>query len=432
MTIHQLIEFRTVELDPSVLSLIRSLLRGSRSDATATTPMLKQICQLNTLWSRVAAREVLRMMTEVAAREGIAIDKNDVVVASHGQTVWHEDPGPDSMASGDRIELRCTLQIGDGEILCGALGCVVVSNFRALDVALGGRGAPLVPYFDRLFAGIVTRQLNDQLNAAARGRVSPEDIVFQNIGGIGNCCMLEHDGVVAFDTGPGNAVLNEFLTQGVAWLSEHHAEVSIALKAAAASADARHDPLPLYDVNGTYSEKGVVREEWLAAWWAEHEQYFAAPPPKSTGRERFGSSFVARMVMPLLEQRPDAETFYAICRTIVELTALSVARAYAAFLPRIPSFVAVSGGGALNRVMMSSISSALNSGNLVWSCANALRIHGRIEVIKLSAIFSCAAEGPPGGNERAHCHWGIRCRGAWPGVFPDVDTLVLPPPPPLR
>src|SRR2546427_3485443 len=163
-------------------------------------------------------------------------------VASHGQTVWHE-PG------------RATLQLGDPAVIAERLGIRVVSDFRARDVAAGGQGAPLVPLADVMLFG-----------HAARGRL------LLNIGGIANVTWVPRRGVtegaLAFDTGPGVAVVDA---------------VTRRLDAAAA-----------FDAGGERARRGKPSRKALEALLAD--PYFAAPPPKSTGREHFRPDYAARLL----------------------------------------------------------------------------------------------------------------------------------------
>lgn len=212
-------------------------------------------------------------------------------VASHGQTVWHD---------GSR---GTTLQLGDAFLIREATQRTVCYDFRSADCAAGGSGAPLVPYVDGL------------LFADPR-----EDRVALNIGGIANLTVLPRggDGVVAFDTGPGNMLLDALIRER--------------------SAGSR-----AYDPDGAVAARGRVNEPLLRALLSD--SYFAQPPPKSTGRERFGSQFLRahREIESLSEEDALA--------TLVELTAASVAQAVASFGLQHPRII-VSGGGAHNRTLL--------------------------------------------------------------------------------
>ncbi len=171
-----------------------------------------------------------------------AAPRDVAFVASHGQTVWHE-PG------------RATLQLGDPAVIAERVGIRVVSDFRARDVAAGGQGAPLVPLADVLLFG-----------HAERGRL------LLNIGGMANVTYAPRlgvtDGAVAFDTGPGVAVVD--------------------------AVTRRIDPAARFDLDGARARRGKPVRKLLESLLAD--AYFAAPPPKSTGREHFSPDYAARLV----------------------------------------------------------------------------------------------------------------------------------------
>jgi anhydro-N-acetylmuramic acid kinase len=229
--------------------------------------------------------------TAVLAEAGVP--RGDVrAVGSHGQTLWHEPP-------------HSTWQLGEAAVIAERLGRDVVSDFRVRDVAAGGQGAPLVPVADAL------------LFAAEHWRA------LQNIGGIGNVTVVppggQPEGVRAFDTGPGVAVLDAVVRELVP--------------------DAR------FDVDGRIARAGraidQVVDELLAA------PYFAAPPPKSTGRELFNAEYVRALIARCREVRPGASV-EDIVATATALTARSIADAYRRFVPEPIEEVLFSGGGAKN------------------------------------------------------------------------------------
>ena len=237
---------------------------------------------------------------EVMADAGIARDDISAI-ASHGQTVWHE-PG------------HSTWQTGEAAVIAERTGIDVVSDFRVRDVAAGGQGAPLVPIADALlFAS----------GSEWRG--------LQNLGGIGNITVVpphgEIEGVRAFDTGPGVAVID-----GVTRLL-------------------RPD-LP-YDVDGKLASAGRPNtrlvKELLGA------PYFASPPPKSTGRELFNSDYVMKLIA---RSRADGASDEDIVATAVQLTAESVGDAYRRFIAEPIGEVLVSGGGAKNPALFTAIEKA--------------------------------------------------------------------------
>jgi anhydro-N-acetylmuramic acid kinase len=246
----------------------------------------------------------------VCAAAGIDVATVDAI-GSHGQTVWHRPP------SGGRR--GATLQLGDAATLAERTGRPVVSDFRTRDVAAGGQGAPLVPWTDQiLFA------LPDRTRA------------LQNLGGIGNVTRVPPRGsaepVWAFDTGPANALID--------------AAVEIAT-------GGRHR----YDRDGRLAARGRVDEAVLAELL--RHPYFAAEPPKSTGREEFGRPFVERLVEAL--QPEGDQDWMDLVATLTELTARTVADAYHRWvLPRGVDEVVLTGGGARNPVLAGRIRALLD------------------------------------------------------------------------
>jgi anhydro-N-acetylmuramic acid kinase len=232
-----------------------------------------------------------------AARAVAGAGKIDFV-ASHGQTVWHD---------GRR---HVTLQLGDAFAIREATQATVCYDFRSADCAAGGQGAPLVPYVDALlFAD------------------PQEDRVALNLGGIANVTVLPAAGDVwAYDTGPANMTIDAFVSERT--------------RGAAA-----------FDRDGELAARGSVDADLLQMMLAD--DYFAQLPPKSTGRERFGTHFLTRFGERL--GRLSTEDGAA---TLTELTAATVAHAIsAAHLER--PLVLVGGGGAHNPALMGRIAALL-------------------------------------------------------------------------
>jgi anhydro-N-acetylmuramic acid kinase len=237
---------------------------------------------------------------EVMAEAGIARDDISAI-ASHGQTIWHE-PG------------HSTWQTGEAAVIAERTGIDVVSDFRVRDVAAGGQGAPLVSVADALlFAS----------SSEWRG--------LQNLGGIGNITVVpprgEVQGIRAFDTGPGVAVIDG---------------VTRSLR-----------PDLSYDVDGKLAKAGRpdmrLVKELLAA------PYFASPPPKSTGRELFNTDYIMKLIS---RARGDGASDEDIVATAVQLTAESIGDAYRRFIAEPVSEVLVSGGGAKNPTLFAAIEKA--------------------------------------------------------------------------
>lgn len=291
----------------------------------AQTP--QELCALN-----FALGEIFAEAAEaVLAAAGVAPEALDLV-GSHGQTVAHLPPPEAKRPS--------TLQLGEPSLIAERLRTPVICNFRVRDMAVGGQGAPLIPYMDwALFRKPgVTR-------------------AFQNLGGIGNVSVVGErlEDTLAFDTGPGNMLLD-----GLAERITHGALT--------------------YDRDGELSRQGSVDPALLEFLMAN--PYLRRPPPKSTGRELLGR--------PLLEavwQRGRARPFDAIA-TAVAFTVEATALAYERFvLPRFqPEAVFVSGGGSRHPLLMAGLTQRLAP--LAVERLNAL---GFPEAAKEAACFALLA-----------------------------------------
>jgi anhydro-N-acetylmuramic acid kinase len=210
------------------------------------------------------------------------------------------------------------MQIGDVSVIACRTGCPVIGEFRNADMAMGGQGAPLVPFADfALFAS------------------ETENRAIQNIGGIANVTWLpagrDTASIVAFDTGPGNMALD-------------------------AIARAITDGRLQYDADGAMAGRGHVDRRLLASW-LEHP-YFAARPPKSTGHEEFGEPYARRLMESAAQSECSSDDLMA---TATALTAESIAESYRRWLLPLGSvdLVIVGGGGAHNATLMSMIATAL-------------------------------------------------------------------------
>ena len=217
-------------------------------------------------------------------------------VASHGQTIWHE-PG------------KATLQLGDPAVIAERVGVRVVSDFRARDVAAGGQGAPLVPLADVMLFG-----------DPERGRL------LLNLGGMANVTWVPRrgvlDGALAFDTGPGVAVIDAVVR--------------------------RLDPDAPYDRDGERARRGRPAVKVLEALLAD--AFFSRPPPKSTGREMFGMAYADRLVEQV---RAAGGSDNDAVATACALTVESIARALERWTPVAPDAdLVISGGGARNPALV--------------------------------------------------------------------------------
>ena len=225
-------------------------------------------------------------------------------IASHGQTIYHIDRDSNHLR-------KSSLQLGDGSVLANLTGITTVSNFRTADIAVGGTGAPLVPYADFVLF-----------------RDSRNNRLLQNIGGIANVTILEKacrlEDVYAFDNGPGNMMIDE------AMLKLYKKK---------------------YDNNGDVGRSGNVITSLFSELMSH--KYLKQQPPKSTGRELFGVQYTD----VLLDKYSKHKNEDIIC-TLTHFTAKSISDSYHNFikLEEAPTVI-VSGGGAMNKYLLELIQS---------------------------------------------------------------------------
>ncbi len=277
-----------------------TLLRNSRGESSSVI----DVSQLNVMLAHLYAGAITR------ASDGDAID----LVGLHGQTIQHVPELTECAGH----SVRSTLQIGDASTLANLLGVPVVGDFRMADMAVGGQGAPLVPYFDFV-------ALTDPI----------ENRLALNLGGIANFTLLpaaNSDSVprLAMDTGPANMVMDALASRVLGERFDDGGRLT-----------------------ATGSAKGVVVRRLL------DDPYFQQPPPKTTGREYFGQAFVDRMVgMPELAGASAAD----LLATAAELTAQTVAYAYQRFVLPTTTVdrVIASGGGTQNEALMNRLRAAFD------------------------------------------------------------------------
>lgn len=279
------------------------LLGTAKGDAGGTA----DLCLLNfALGHRFAdaALELCRVC-------GVSTSEIDLV-GSHGHTVYHAPVAADYYG----MPVAGTLQIGEASVISEALGCVTVSDFRVRDMAAGGLGAPLVPYTEYILYADPQR-----------------DVALQNIGGIGNVTLLPRgctlEQVRAFDTGPGNMVMDavcRLLTGG------------------------KQD----YDMGGALAAKGRIHEALLD--WLEEDDYLRLPPPKTTGREMYGQAYVERLMAKA--ESLDVSQLDTLA-TVTMFTARCIQLSLERFCPTQPQRLIVGGGGAFNPTLLSMLAQCL-------------------------------------------------------------------------
>lgn len=275
-------------------------------------------------------------------------------LGSHGQTVMH-----------DPLGARSSMQLGDPSAIAALTGITTVADFRRADVARGGQGAPLVPAF------------HHAVFAAAR---EPRAVV--NIGGIANVTLLPDASAAAvrgFDTGPGNALLDEW--------SQTHLQRTL-------------------DAGGRWAARGRVDAALLRAML--DDPYFAKRPPKSTGRAEFNLDWV-RQRFPALDRLALADAQATFC----ELTAQTIAEAIALEAPATRA-VFVCGGGARNTYLMRRLA-ALMPERRVATTAELGLVPDLVEAAAFAWLAMRTLRGLPGNLPAAT---GARESAVLGGVYP--------------
>ncbi|WP_223067123.1 anhydro-N-acetylmuramic acid kinase [Paenibacillus caui] len=307
----KLLHFHSEPIEAGLRERLKQLCTLEHSDVAA-------VCGMNAYLGERFAEAALK------AIEGAGLKRERIdLVSSHGQTVWHIPEASED----DPYQGKSTLQIGDLSVIAKRTGLPVVGDFRPADMAVGGQGAPLVPYGDLIL-------FKDKV----KGRI------LQNIGGIGNCTALAPDArpkdVFAFDTGPGNMIIDEI----VFMLSEGRLT---------------------YDDEGRWASQGTP-DERLVSECMSHP-YFEMEPPKSTGRELFGKAYAVRFAEAA--ERLGVSRKEDIVASAALFTARSIADSYKRFVvPKVQvDEVIVTGGGARNRTLLNYLARELPGRKILTS-----------------------------------------------------------------
>jgi len=272
-----------------------------------------EVCELNFVLGEQFARAALAVIRR-AKRQPREI----AAIGSHGQTIHHLP----------NARTPSTLQLGEPAVIAERTGITTVADFRVRDMAAGGQGAPLVPYADWALFTDETRPR-----------------IVQNIGGIGNLTFLppraDLEDVIAFDTGPGNMVMDALVT--------------------ALSRGRR-----TFDRDGRWAARGRVSEKLLAELMAH--PFLRRRPPKTTGRDEFGELFVQRALASARRLRLSTEDMVA---TATAFTAATIADAYQQFVfPKLTAHergvlqIILGGGGAKNPTLRRMLSACMGVGEL--------------------------------------------------------------------
>ncbi|TXR90633.1 anhydro-N-acetylmuramic acid kinase [Bacillus sp. SH7-1] len=291
----KLIHFTTVPFRNDIKSEIQQALSIENSN-------VQLICSLNFKLGLCFANAV----KEVCKEANFSLEQLDLI-GSHGQTIYHQPKQDGNM-------IPSTLQIGEPAVIAYETNTTVISNFRTMDMAAGGQGAPLVPYSEVILY-----------------RHQTKNRMLQNIGGIGNVTVipshLSDKSVIAFDTGPGNMIIDEVCKRLFQLL---------------------------YDQNGRIAKRGVVVDEILT--YCMNHPFLKMNPPKSTGREQFGEEFVSELL-----KRYEKHSKENILTTVTMFTASSIVHHYKEFI--LPYYeideVILGGGGSYNNTLVEMLRNGL-------------------------------------------------------------------------
>lgn len=288
-----MIKLTELETYPYSPELKRQLIALGESGTT------RELCSMNFYLGELFAEAALKVIEKAGRfREEIGL------IGSHGQTICHLPQG----LEGFRFSVPSTLQIGEIDVIAERTGITTIGDFRPKDIAAGGEGAPLIPYADYyLFYSLHKHR------------------VILNIGGIANVTYIPAraslNEIIAFDTGPGNMVIDGVLRRLTGDESA-------------------------YDKNGEIAAKGRVNQRLLQELM--HHPFISRCPPKSTGREEFGEGFLAQLMERARSLRLSDED---LVTSVTAFTAGAIAENCQRFLGRIDEVI-VSGGGAHNRTLL--------------------------------------------------------------------------------
>lgn len=273
------------------------------------------VCHLNFVLGEVFAESVLKL----CKKSSINLNTVDLI-GSHGQTIYHNPKGRHF----GKKTIRSTLQISEPSIIAQRTGITTVADFRPRDMAAGGQGAPLVPFADYFLF-----------------RDKRRNRAVQNIGGIANVTSLPAGclpgDIIAFDTGPGNMIIDGIIST----ISRGKQK---------------------FDHGGQIAAQGTI-DKTILDCLLKHP-FLGLRPPKSTGREEFGSRYCDALYRKMKKKSIPAEDIIA---TVTAFTAESIVRAYRNFLPRMPDEVILCGGGAHNSTLVKMLRQGLDKSRILTS-----------------------------------------------------------------
>lgn len=292
-----LIHFVTLDFEKEMIKSIKEALSLDSSNSAL-------LSSLNFKLGYLFAEAVKQVCQEA----DVSLDNLDFV-ASHGQTLYHIPNETEEYGTS-------TLQLGESSVICEEIEATVVSDFRTRDMAVGGQGAPIVPYSEYVLY-----------------RDTERTRLLQNVGGIGNVTVIPPNAplneIIAFDTGPGNMVINQLC-------HEFYQEE--------------------YDDEGKHATNGKPNEELLELLM--NHPYVKKAPPKTTGREEFGKEFVDN----LLAQRDMKPDDWIATATM--FTAQTIVRSVQPYVTENTDLI-ISGGGSYNKTLLKMIQEELPLVNVI-------------------------------------------------------------------
>jgi anhydro-N-acetylmuramic acid kinase len=327
--------FVSIPYDMTFTHRLRTAAIAQQLEATGILGLEQEIAQR----SAAVVRQLLK-------QQGLA-SSDITAIGSHGHTLRHQIQ-----------PFMATWQVGDPSLIAELTGICCVADFRRRDVAAGGQGAPLVPAFHARYLG---------------SSVTPRMVL--NIGGIANLTIIQGEQTLGFDSGPGNALMDEWCQQ--------------------------HMDLPC-DANGDLARKGLVHQALVDTWL--QADYFREPPPKSTGREQFRLSLLAGL---------DGLSDQDALATLTEFTACSIARAVGHW-GHSAGEVLVCGGGIRNGWLMERLQKLLPA-HLVISSAAAGIAPDCMEAVAFAWLARQTLLGLPGNQPSVTGAQGPRVLG---GIYP--------------
>lgn len=301
-----LLEFETVAFTENEKNEILQL-------CNPETSSVDKICEMNVELGKKFSAAALHVISK-AGKKPDDID----LISSHGQTIYHMP------------QVGATLQIGELAVISANTGCVTVGDFRPSDMAVGGQGAPLVPFVDYLL-----------FHHPSIGRI------LLNIGGMSNITVIpantKEDNILAFDTGPGNVLIDAIVAIGT-------------------------NGKESFDYGGNYAQGGTVDNQWLQKL-VDSDSFVHEAPPKSTGREYYTSD-VARNLW--LEGIARGLSFESIIATVTQFTVETIALNIEHCLKSEVdiSEVLVGGGGVHNTFIMNALQKRLKQNVLTMEAIN--------------------------------------------------------------